>query len=419
MDSKAEVFDEISQLLGLRDIPLSVGATVPRQFFSEIAERMHLSDSGSSLDVAKRIVASQGQQWPSDGDSSSTPSGGGGTITTSGLSAIREAVIDFLEVSDGMVEPNIANVAPQLVRSDWTYFIGQSISRSVLASRYGAAKVGDIVSSSDGAQVFVFTESGDDRFLVRGGARINSEVRIRFDLLKSDLDASAVQSLSLLVSQPRLDRHIRLLEGTSGIVKYLGEYQLIGFDSNLSPQLTNSVSGWIEISLASINIQKREGHLERDESSQVAPLDAFAPYMNVDLASTELTSHDPFEVDPSVIEASTAQHYDVQNAVADWLRSHSLVPLRSTKSELQVDVAWHRGPQLFIAEVKSCSAENQTLQFRLGLGQALDYAEEFRGQPVVVLGMAPASSRLIAVAARVGVTLLWPALLKEISPWDL
>jgi hypothetical protein len=234
-----------------------------------------------------------------------------------------------------------------------------------------------------------------------------------------EYEPSELQQLSLLVSQPRLDRHIRLFEGASGNVKYLGEYQCIGFDSSWERSDFESPVGWIELSLISVDGRQFAEASESVESSGAIPLDAFAPYANVDLSRGGFTNHDPFEVDPSVIETSTAQHYEVQNAVADWLRSNSLVPLQSTRNDLQVDIAWHRGTQLFIAEVKSCSRDNQTLQFRLGLGQALDYAEEFRGQPVVVLGMAPSSSRLIAVAARVGVTLLWPALLNEISPWDL
>ena len=419
MDSKAEVFDEVCQLLGLLDVPMSAGSSVPRQFFSEIAERMRLSDAGSSLDVAKRVCASRGQKWPSDGDSSGTPSGGGGTITTSGLVAIREAVIDYLEASDGRAEPTSPAIGPHLVQEGWTYFIGQFVTRSLLASRFGVSKVGDIVSSSDGKQILIFTESGDERFLMRTGSSVYSDVRIRFDLPTLEYEPSELQQLSLLVSQPRLDRHIRLFEGASGNVKYLGEYQCIGFDSSWERSDFESPVGWIELSLISVDGRQFAEASESAESSGAIPLDAFAPYANVDLSRGGFTNHDPFEVDPSVIETSTAQHYEVQNAVADWLRSNSLVPLQSTRKDLQVDIAWHRGPQLFIAEVKSCSRDNQTLQFRLGLGQALDYAEEFRGQPVVILGMAPSSSRLIAVAARVGVTLLWPELLNEISPWDL
>ena len=59
---------------------------------------------------------------------------------------------------------------------------------------------------------------------------------------------------------------------------------------------------------------------------------------------------------------------------------------------------------------------NEQRQFRLGLGQVLDYAQELNARPVLVLSAKPRNLRLLAVAARAGVLVVWPELLPGLNP---
>lgn len=99
--TKQRLANEICVLLGLQPIEQSAGSTIPKDFYRDVASvlgiRCHNAESG--LDVARKILAAAGHQWPAGADSTNAPSGGGGTITAVGLAAVRDAVIKLRERS--------------------------------------------------------------------------------------------------------------------------------------------------------------------------------------------------------------------------------------------------------------------------------------------------------------------------------
>lgn len=95
---KANIISDIARLAGIPDPGLGVGSSVYKALFDGVCERFGIDSSGSMPDQAKRIVEAAGMPYVSAFDSTTTPSGGGSTVTENGLLQIKTAVqrlIDF------------------------------------------------------------------------------------------------------------------------------------------------------------------------------------------------------------------------------------------------------------------------------------------------------------------------------------
>ena len=99
-----------------------------------------------------------------------------------------------------------------------------------------------------------------------------------------------------------------------------------------------------------------------------------APYRQVPV--TELSgSRDPFSVDPALVERGLRGHTDTQNELASVLSNAGIEPRRGLPPGPNFDLAWQKNGTVFVAEVKSITAENEEHQLRLGLGQVLRYRQ--------------------------------------------
>lgn len=120
------------------------------------------------------------------------------------------------------------------------------------------------------------------------------------------------------------------------------------------------------------------------------------------------------ERDPAAMERALAGHARTQNLLADFLARRGLTPLSPVVSTIQFDLAWEAGSQIWVAEIKSLSAQNEAVQLRLELGQVLEYAWRLRqqhgrlGQPVLVPETAPEDPAWRVVCESVGVLVTWP-----------
>lgn len=122
---------------------------------------------------------------------------------------------------------------------------------------------------------------------------------------------------------------------------------------------------------------------------------------------------EPFSVDPNEVDRALGAHAATQNAVAAWVRSKGMVPLRSGGSAADFDLGWDDGTTFTVVEVKSLTRGNETGQLRLGLGQVLHYAvlleENGRSiRAVLAVERAPTDQRWVGLCAAHGVTLVWP-----------
>jgi hypothetical protein len=142
------------------------------------------------------------------------------------------------------------------------------------------------------------------------------------------------------------------------------------------------------------------------------PFEVFPDYLPVN-ETPATKQREPFSVDPNEVDRALGAHAMTQNALAAWIRTRGLTPLRSAGSTADFDLAWDDGVTFSVAEVKSLTPGNETGQLRLGLGQVLHYAMLLGSngravRPVLAVERPPTDRRWIALCAAHGVVLVWP-----------
>lgn len=90
--TKGDALRRIGEILGYK-FDLSNGSTVPTGLFTAAAQRAGVSDSGSMPARGERVVRQAGLVWDSKCDSRNAPSGGGSTVTLTGLNRLIEALV--------------------------------------------------------------------------------------------------------------------------------------------------------------------------------------------------------------------------------------------------------------------------------------------------------------------------------------
>jgi hypothetical protein len=136
-----------------------------------------------------------------------------------------------------------------------------------------------------------------------------------------------------------------------------------------------------------------------------------------------VSESDPIRVDPALVERGTRGHATTQNALAAYLRQHSLEPRSPTPEEAKdanYDLAWVSGDTTYVAEVKSITDRNEESQLRFGLGQVLRYRHALtqrwgRTVAVLVVERKPHDSEWAAVCSDLGVILAWPTALSRVT----
>ncbi|MDB5583793.1 MAG: hypothetical protein JWR80_8969 [Bradyrhizobium sp.] len=127
---------------------------------------------------------------------------------------------------------------------------------------------------------------------------------------------------------------------------------------------------------------------------------------------------DPFAVDPALVERALKGHASTQNALAAFVASMGATPLSPIAGGPNFDLAWEHGGEVWVAEVKSCTARNQENQLRLGLGQVLRYRSVLSRRlnrpvrTVLMVEMEPLDPSWKSLCDELGVELRWPSLLQ-------
>ena len=133
------------------------------------------------------------------------------------------------------------------------------------------------------------------------------------------------------------------------------------------------------------------------------------------------SAQEPFTTDPDVIDRGKKGHWRTQEALAAHVRGLGASPRKARPREPRYDLAWERKGSVFVAEVKSLTADNEERQLRLGLGQVLRYAHVLRTmspkpvRPVLAVERAPMDPTWPDLCAALDVILVWPANLSSLS----
>jgi hypothetical protein len=115
-----------------------------------------------------------------------------------------------------------------------------------------------------------------------------------------------------------------------------------------------------------------------------------APYRQVPVPKLS-ESRDPFSVDPALVERGLRGHTETQDELASVLSNTGIEPQRGKRPGPDFDLAWQKDGTVFVAEIKSITAQNEEHQLRVGLGQVLRYRQRLRalGHDRVVAVLVP------------------------------
>ncbi|MBH0110833.1 hypothetical protein I6E81_11700 [Salinibacterium sp. NG22] len=95
-ETKQDVLNDVTRMLGMRSRQVSVGSSLPSDVFAAAALRVGVAATGSMPEVLERIVAKAGHEYHSNFDSRGSLSGGGSTVTLEGIQALRSTLRTLL-----------------------------------------------------------------------------------------------------------------------------------------------------------------------------------------------------------------------------------------------------------------------------------------------------------------------------------
>lgn len=419
METKADIIREICDLVSIPEYTTSSGSSIPRRFFSDLLDTFGIVDEGDSVTASKKLFELTNVKWDASYASENTPSGGGGTITLEGLKALRNVVIyllDDIEVSQYEVEPQLDVAQPE----EWTLLRGQAILRARLHDRYSGIRQGGIAPSRKTKNIFLFTDDSsnnehgyerdywidDFTFLYCGDGQTGDQ-----ELSRRNLQ---------VLNHVQDGRKLRLFSPVAGKVTYLGE---LSIDAEKPYELADGIGR--DGKPRKVIMFRLHRVLEPNEldtqipDSQGPTYDFGREYIFADEESRDVAESELFSADPNLLDRALQIHSLTQNTIANWIIGSSLTPHSPASTYCDFDIAWESDFGKVVCEVKSLSDENEVHQFRLGLGQVLEYAQKLEALPVLMFSRRPTQSALIEAANKAGVVVLWPEILNNYTARDL
>jgi hypothetical protein len=214
-------------------------------------------------------------------------------------------------------------------------------------------------------------------------------------------------------------RKLRLFSPVRGLVTYLGELTI----NSENPYTLKDGIGRDglprTVVMFKLNrvLEKHENSLNREGENTEFLFGA--SYIYADENSRNIENSEPFSADPNLLDRALQLHSITQNTIANWVQGEGLKPISPNSKTCDFDIAWESEHGRVVCEVKSLSDTNEVHQFRLGLGQVLEYAHLTSAIPLLMFSRKPNSLSLIEAALNAGVKVLWPEILGKHSPNDL
>lgn len=419
METKDDLLSEICDSLGIESYQTTVGSSIPRRFFSDVLDYFELQDEGDAVTACKRILAKAKLDWKNEYSSESTPSGGGGTITLAGLKALRNSISLLLDEIELGVDDATHELVDRAVNHEWTLLRGQTILRRKLHDIYGGIRQGGISPSTRTNNVFLFSDDAanyehgyerdywedDVTFLYCGDGQIGNQT----------LNGRNGTILNHLTH----GRKLRLFSPVAGIVSYLGELEIDSSNPFIFKRGTGRDGRDRDVVMFRLKRVLSTAELTSQQHLETKESDFGSSYKFVDETMSEISRVTLFERDPNLLDRALRLHSTTQNMVANWVISYGLLPLSPNNQTCDFDIAWESDYGRVVCEIKSLSTENEIHQFRLGLGQVLEYSHSLSAIPLLGFSSKPQRSDILEVAKKSGVGVLWPELLSNYSPRDV
>lgn len=171
---------------------------------------------------------------------------------------------------------------------------------------------------------------------------------------------------------------------------------------NLFPALVASLSSSVGNPLSTSTITTTQPGIQRVGTS-------YRPANEL----TSISQRRPMEVDPAYIERATRGHASTQNKLAIHLVDKGYAPLSPRRDEPNFDIAWIHNGEVYVAEIKSITPQNEEQQLRMGLGQVLHYKYRLQSMGMAVHAVLmterqPTDLDWVDLCKRLDVKLTWP-----------
>lgn len=303
--------------------------------------------------------------------------------------------------------------------NEWTLLRGQSILRKKLHLTYGGIQQGGISPSNTTKNVFIFSDDAANK--EHGYERDYWVDDLTFIYCGDGQKGNQVLNNrnGTIFNHINQGRKLRLFSPVRGLVTYLGELII---DSENPYTLKDGIGRdglprtVVMFKLKRV-LEKHESLV--DDETDDLDINFGAKYKYADENSRNIETGEPFNSDPNLLDRALRLHSITQNTVANWIQGEGLVPISPNSKTCDFDIAWESEHGRVVCEVKSLSDTNEVHQFRLGLGQVLEYAYLTSATPVLMFSRMPNNLGLLETAQNSGVKVLWPEVLSKYTPNDL
>ncbi len=317
--------------------------------------------------------------------------------------------------ADGEDSPDIIATLMQYVHmtieavqgSDWHLAPGDLVRRVDLHARYGGSKQNGISPCRESPNILIFTEESSGRF--HGYTdRWAEDGTFWYTGEGQRGDQGFVRGNRAILDHVAQGRHLRLFDGASGEVRYVGEFildELQPFSYSQAPETGNGPMRQV--------IQFHLIRAERSAPIRTKTLPVGGSYRPAD----ESVHPAPAQLgvaDPDLVGRNLSAHRRLQNDLAKALEKCGRIPLSPLPEDPDFDIAWRDGDGTFtVCEIKSLTDASETRQLRMGLGQILDYLDLLAARITATRGVLwverqPSNPRWIRLCERAGVALAWP-----------
>ena len=219
----------------------------------------------------------------------------------------------------------------------------------------------------------------------------------------SDDVLAAVRSLGAMARRPEVvERAIELGGWSSEELDARAWYTGFGDPSHIRQIVTTALER--EYSFTR-RLGRRTGGLFFVSEGVETPAPFGVSYRRASSTDATVPDRAPHEVDLSKLDAATARHMALQDALADELIKRGIEPRSPASWQSQFDLAFEHEGRHFVVEVKTGDPVSAQ-QIRLGVGQVLEYCHALRDgesspRPVLLVEREPPSP--------------WPVLLHELG----
>jgi predicted RNA-binding protein with PUA-like domain len=290
--------------------------------------------------------------------------------------------------------------------SQWWLEPGGRIRRSELHDRYGGGRQGGISPSRKTPNLFIFT---DPRSGEQHGYYDRWEADGSFHYIGHGQrgDQALAGGNRAVVNHAKDGRALRVFQGASGVVQYVGEFVLDDQHPYSWDRAASTMGGPVR-RVIRFHLRRVDRPATNDQPGELG-----TPYRRQDEGVEISRQTAPALVDPDATGRGLRAHHRLQNQLAELVRAAGYAPRSPAPIDPDYDLAWETKQAIVVVEVKSCTKANEVRQLRLGIGQVLDYEDALlaRGcavQPVVYFERSPSDPRWWGLAERHGIQLVWP-----------